>query len=738
MHKRQRIFAIIVFSIILLLIWYPVVLDNHVPTLPISNDVVSRSREIPGKSVLDELSKFQFGPFAPMTGNELISAAEKIMLGYLQLPGYKPVSIGVPFDSMDLEKGLPTWQLAYCGMIVPDILIEAYLLSGKDEYFHLASKVILAWAKFEKSQWLPKGFLWNDHAIASRVAVLGKFWSVYRERHDYKIDVAKLILEMASRSGEMLAKDGQFTFATNHGVMQNLALLHLASVFPEIPNVHSYRSIATERLSDQMLFYINDEGIVLEHSAGYHSHGMELMGKAFRYFAINNINPPRAWVEKYKKSKDFMSMIHRPDGSLPVFGNTNGASILPSLITEVDSQGGAIPLFLKNNWRPNASHSLYPVAGYSVWWDNLSSSSSRLPSAQTVMVWSYFQMHGHKLADEMSLLIWANSQTWLSNVGYWPYGLWGRVQADSWEGSNAPHLLRETADSARQTELLDYVVDGRVAFNHLRRNGPPGFSVDRQVLHIDSDLWLVLDHQSDKDMRRVSTTWTFFPNLEVENGALPEQYNISRSDAKSCMSIFISGKNKIEIKKYTGSAVPFSGWVVLDNKPRQAPSLIVEQKADDSWSLTLLSLEQNCKGRLRKSPRLMEWQSLDRWKIDIPLNEGIINIRRLGSELYIGNKLYGIREGGAAEGHSTNQTAMARSMLENSFNFASKKYKKNHDLIEYRKKITYLLFVAFLFQEVLLYISPATLKEHLYALRIASIVGWIGVGGWLFLVYFST
>jgi len=734
MRKAQKAIGVLIFSLVQLSIWHQVISDYFVWNSNKSNDIFSRSRGNPSAFVLDEISRFRFSPSAPVNDDELILIANKIMSGYLQLPGYEPVRINLPFDSRNFEKGLPTWQLTYAGMIVPDILLDAYLLTGKDTYFRLAANAILAWEKFERAKWLPKGFLWNDHAIASRIAVLSKFWSVYRARADYKPSTAKSIFAMVSRDGEMLVKDGQFTFATNHGVMQNLALLHLTAAFPEIQRVKEYRAIAFKRLSDQMLFYINDEGVVLEHSAGYHSHGMELFGKTFRYLDLNHMTPPPAWIEKYNKSKDFMSMIHRPDGTLPVFGNTNGAHNSPSLITELDTHGKARQLFRTDDWRPVSSHALYTVAGYSVWWDGLSTPSNDL--AQTVIAWSYFRGHGHKLADEMSLLVWADNQNWITNVGYWPYGVPGRAMADSWEGSNAPHLLREPADSARHTELLDYMVNGRLAFNHLRRTGPADFSVDRQILHIDSNLWLVLDHHSSRKVRRVSTTWTFSPNLILARGALPGQFHILKSDTKSCMNIFLLGKDKIEIEAYKGSKQPFAGWVVFDNQARPAPSLVSEQESSDSWSLTTLSLEKNCNMKHKQSPKIINWKSSDRWEVDIPLDDGILKILRMGKTLNFGNKSYLIGEK-LANKYSSESIDIEQAKIEDALNLASKKYRKKRDIFSYRESATNLLLVIFLLQEIFFTTLSVMLRRYVDLFRIVCNGVWVVGGVGLYFLYFN-
>ena len=62
------------------------------------------------------------------------------------------------------------------------------------------------------------------------------------------------------RSGELLAKQKLFTVRTNHGVMQNIALLQVTAAFPLLPKTKDWRNLAIERLELQLGFYVSDEG----------------------------------------------------------------------------------------------------------------------------------------------------------------------------------------------------------------------------------------------------------------------------------------------------------------------------------------------------------------------------------------------------------------------------------------------------------------------------------------------
>lgn len=284
--------------------------------------------------------------------------------------------------------------------------------------------------------------------------------------------MAKDIFQLVARSGQLLAKPSHFTFATNHGVMQNLALWQICLAFPTLPNVEFYKQLALERMRDQMSFYINDEGVVLEHSAGYQKAGLEFIGMAFKHLTLMIVPIPEEWRVKYAKAKDFYAQLKRPDGSLPMFGDTGGASFRP-FVTKVDSNGKSEILNYSKNWIPKQSGSLYPVAGYCVWWDGLDGWPNEEALSQTVVAWSYFPGHAHKHADEMSVLLWATKHNWWTNIGYWPYGPKGRSEAVSWAGSNAPHVVNEPNNSKRQTRLLGYGWSDSLAVTDLERKWPP-------------------------------------------------------------------------------------------------------------------------------------------------------------------------------------------------------------------------------------------------------------------------
>lgn len=741
MAKFRRVSRLAVMASLLavvatfLSIWWPIFARYYVPTPHFGDELIQASRDAPSQAVLAELTTMGLAYAPPMSPAALDRAAEQIRRGVLDLPGYPPTPIQLPFSARDLEAGLPTWQLQFASLAAPDILLEAYRQTGKDAYFDLARDMIAAWAKYERSAWLPKGFLWNDHAIAGRVSVLTKFWDMYRHRPDFDPAVAQAVLTLVARSGELLAKPGQFTFATNHGVMQNLALLNIAAAFPALPDAARFRQTALARLTDQMGFYIDREGVVLEHSAGYQSFGVYLTGVALRLLTLNGIAIPPDWADKYRRAQAVLAMLARPDGTLPLYGDTDsGRGELPKVASVTG--GYASPLALPTHSRPEAASALYPVAGYSVWWDGLKDWPDEANLRQTVMAWSYFRGHGHKSADEMSLMLWAGGQTWITNSGYWPYGVWGRDHAMGWEGSNAPHLAGESRLSQRQTRLVGYADRGSLKVLDLQREGPGGYQVRRQLLHLGPDIWVVLDSTADKAEGESTTTWTTYPGVRVDPGPFPGAYRLEAPGGGAMDVVFESAAHR-EIKRYAGSRSPFAGWVVVNGAPTAAPAFVVTQPARSSWALAIWTLNKaSGASSFTGRPRMIAWQDATHWTVELPLQGGSITLSRDGNRVTQAGQGPGF-EAAAAMLTPPPDTRAQTAALRSAFEAAAQKYERVGDFFNYRLKISYLLLGIFLVQELFFLAYGKWKGRHRTALRLANAVAWVGGAVWLYLFYFT-
>lgn len=715
-------------GLVFLSIWCPVIRHYRVPDVTITDDMVARAIASPADEVLDKLKGFRLIDRKWADDAHLLLSAEQLLKGEVQIPNIPVTTIRMPFDANDIDRGPISWQLSMAGFLVPDVLLRAYKISGRDEFLLTARDVILGWASYERSAWLPRGLLWNDHAIAARVAVLAEFWRLYRHRPDYQLQVAKTILHLADRSAQLLPRPSHFTFATNHGIMQNLALWHLRLAFPTLPQTERYQRLAVTRMQEQMGFYVNPEGVVLEHSAGYQDFGLELISHAFRHLTLLKEPIPSDWSVKYEQAEAFYAQLKRPDGSLPMFGDTDGSTYpRGSFARRVDAEW---------DWKPDRVNALYPDAGYSVWWDGLENWPNPQRMSQTVVTWSFFPGHGHKHADEMSVLLWAGGQTWWTNSGYWPYGVDGRSAAESWSGSNAPHLVNEPAESLRHTRLLFYGSSQHLALIELERTGPRRYVARRQVVQWKPHLWLVIDGTSGDDSDRTTTTWTTFPNVSLRKSNMDVAYRLQAGQTTLTLAAFILGSRDMTVKEVTGSLTPFAGWAMI-NVPRPAPALVVEQPANNGWSVAIWSLEdgRDSPNRLVGTPHNFRWGGTDDWGVTLPTASGGVEIRRQGSEVFLAHGTKVGRIESLTLTKASNSTD-AFDRISASYNATAKKYPGFRESLAFRIKITYLLIAILVLQEIFFWGYRRLVGRHYLALRIFNACGWAGVGTWLHFAYF--
>jgi heparinase II/III-like protein len=722
-------------ALVVLLVWTPEINHYRVSGVRITDDMLGPARQSPPDSVLRELDGFRLLDVRWSDTAQLVRAAERVLGGVIEVPGYPPTRIGMPFDARDLDS--PRWQLLLPGLIVPRILLDAYNATGRDEFLGQAQAVILALGEYERRRWLPRSLLWNDHAVAARMNVLAEFWRVYRAHPSYRPEIGKAVLEQAARNGQLLAKPEHFTVATNHGVMQNLALLHLSLAFPTLPEAARYKRLALDRLSDQIPFYINDEGVVLEHSAWYHEWGLYSLGMACRYLTLLREPIPEDWIQKYKRAQRFLAVSRRPDGSLPMFGDTpDSREELGRSAIGPNAHRGCAPAPDSLSRIPEQSFSLYPTAGYAIWWDGLRGWPNQEHLSQTVAVWSHFPGHGHPHAHEMSVLLWAGGQTWWTNIGYWPYWHAGRLAAESWGGGSAPHLVSEGSESVRSTSLLSYGRSDRVIAIDLERRGPGRYVARRQVVHVKPRVWLIVDHVSGQDTGKTTTIWTAPPDVRLKHDTASGSYVSEAPRTSSSLRTFVVGSPGTSVKEFKGSLVPFAGWHAPGDVPTAAPALVVEQPAKNSWTVVTWLLDDNPVGtRARLSePRVSYWNGPRDWKTRVPLPSETLEVTRAADQIVIAD---------LAKGRAVETLPLARApdvsrhvaLIHDSFTAAAKKYPAYANLHDRRVKVSWLLLIIFVSQEAFFLAVQRWGSRYYQRLRLLNVVGWVGVGLWLVLYF---
>lgn len=720
-------------------IWIPWFSYNHVPDASIELAAIEDGRYTPDDRLLEELSSYGIlPPLSWENDRQLVNAAEKLLQGQVDLPGFKFGSIKFPFTAVAMASGPTIWQLRIHSLVLPQVLLEAYKAEGRAVFLRAAADYLVAYDDYEGSGWQLGGFLWNDgwsryvrndHAVSARIFILAEFWRLYRLSDEYQPDVAEAVFRMAARCSYLLMEPSRFTFATNHGIMQNLSICHLSLAFPTLPRVENHCRVAFDRFDEQVPFFINDEGFVLEHSPGYQGFALTLIGLVLRYRTLLGLEIPQRWLQKYEAAQRVYANLLRPDGSLPVFGDTSGGSNGASpLVALVDDQVRAWQL-KKRDWSPEKSSLLAPVAGYSLWWGGLDGWPDSRALSQTMVAWSYFPGMGHKHADEMSLSFWAGGTSWWTNVGYWPYDAPGREVAESWEGSNAPHLIGESAQSERRTRLRYHGHESELAAIDLERRGPGNYHAQRQVIRVGPRLWIVVDAASADGGSSTQIAWTTSPGVQMIESGTSGKYKLTDGSSGRSLRAFFLGAPGTERRLIEGSLSPFAGWSVIRGVVHPAPAVVVARPADGSWVLTAWSLDAEHGPGLTGTPRMRHWTDAENWEVLLPTSIGLLTLQRREALIEVSSAPSGpIWSLDLEPGQEVSQ---AIADLRGAFEAAAEKYGVVDTSSVYRVKVTVVLVVALLLNAIL----TRSVQRFRPAWSV-SFLACILMAGWLLLSFY--
>lgn len=734
---NSLLIRISIFISIMAWVWAPEFLLWHVKINDLHPGTIDQSRLIPSRNILVELGKMDLRPPSnPLDDQQIIRLAEKVSNGLFSLQGFDDIPISPVFNAIDLYKGSAKQQLLFASLTTVDYLLEAYRATGQEKYFNVALDSIKVFSDFESSRFLDTGFLWNDHAIAARIPILIKFWLYYRDRDDFDHALAQKFFELIIRSGLLLAKPEHYSWRTGHGIIQNIALLQIAVAFPFLQESENFKEAAIQRFSSHLLYYINEEGVTLLHSAEYNYGGIRLFSMIMRLYTLNGLAIPANWWDRYYRVVNFYDTLRRPDGTLPMFGDTRSVADLlgpPKTFKLEDATAG--PLRREDNKSDHAGLSLYPEAGYAIWWYPIDGSNltQEKNKSQLVTTWSYFLGLGHKLADELSILVWANDRNWITNVGYWPYGHPLRLRAESWGGSNAPHLIDENKSSVRTAKSTKYAYNDAIFYIEMVRNGPEEFSVKREVIQIEKNIWIILDQFQDSIQRSTRTNWTFFPDLVLRKGEANNSFIIRDKQKNQLITGIVTTSSKVEVDYLFGDVDPFAGWVVIDETPMAAHTVTVHSDSKNGWQLAIFVLHSDRSSITNLTASLSRSNYTDQWEIKIA-DEQNINLL-LAKSL---DQIQVVKTDGTAKSVSIAELINipypkeSIAAVHQAVQSAYEKSTRRVPLIYYRIDVSYLMFALFIFQELSIFVIRRFNLQLAYRrVHLISLTLWLAIGFWL-------
>lgn len=578
-------------------LWLPLWWRHRIHAVVVTPAEVEAARSTPDEAARERARSLTLaGELKKRSTTETLARANDVLEGRLALAGRPAVQIrsddwwADPFQD-------PTWQLELQSLEHARTLLTAWSLTRRPEYLERARDIVLSWIGFDR--WWPfgGGFMWNDHAAAARAVTIATLWDAYSSQPGYEPVVGSALVTSLAKHAGFLLDPRHFTFNSNHGVIQSVALLHVSTMLPILAERSGAVDVAVRRITQQYRLLASPEGLWTEHSPGYQLFAVNLLRDASRSLGLLGRPVPEEWSKTLSGLESGLVQLARRDGSLPQIGDT----------LEVPGRGHLWPEDLMGRVAASQRDERFvaPCAGYAVLWET-GSVRSRRTDRQVVATVSNFAGQGHKHADELSVYVFAGKRSWLTGPGYWPYASPRRAYAVGWTGANAPSFDGEPEVSERTAEIVGF---GHAPWGdvvEMRRRGPMGFTARRQLVWLRPDWLVVADSVTAPEGRRPVVRWLLSPGTSIEGSTGHGWIARATSDADPrAMRVWVLSDVPADVSVAQGAQQPFLGWVSTSRGIEPAPAFEIIPRGRQALVVTIAHLASEAEHAANpETPRL--------------------------------------------------------------------------------------------------------------------------------------
>lgn len=381
-----------------------------------------------------ELTEVRLRDFALSSEQAGFSNEKNIILGedlvrnkQLQLGPFPSYKINDEFDFWGADPfNNRSWQWRLHWFEYVRHLLAYYDASKDLAALELLQKSIDSWLELCLEKADDFEFVWHDHATALRAEVLltahcyiHKYSAKWGDDNQDFMSQLKRFLE---DSKEKLLEDGFYSKHTNHGLEQARVLLLLSIYFQDI----SAQSVAVKRISSELAFSFTSEGVHKENSPGYHQFVLKVFLGIISRFPKSILGTLSQEFDRIgTKALEFLAHIIRPDGLLPIIGDTE-------LIRATDGYSRyfkddiAYQEYLysstqgKRGSKPRTNFKIYPKSGYAVYRDKWRERSDFAQTFQLILKAGCLSRYHHQ-QDEGNIVLYAYGEDWLIDSGLYNY-----------------------------------------------------------------------------------------------------------------------------------------------------------------------------------------------------------------------------------------------------------------------------------------------------------------------------
>ncbi len=438
-------------------------------------------------------------------------------------------------------------------------LMLAYEQTGHTDYIEAISTHLTDWVVTHPyPARLTFSAPWRPLEVARRI--LNSWTHVFfalQEEPAFSAEARFLLLSSLPKHADSLAFHYSF-WGGNHLLTETTALATIAAAWPEFADSKTWRQLAMERFSEQLLAQTYPDGAFKELTNHYQR---VVLHGAVRFQAILQAYPPEEseTLQKLFQRIDLMGLyfeaVMLPDGTGPM----NNASDLEFNALHLDK------LRIDRRFPTTAlegggeSPSLYfPWAGHAVMRDRWNDGNE----------WAFFDMgpygSAHQHLDALHLDVWIHDIRFLADSGRFTYqpGQWSQyfkgpyahnvILLDKSPTLPGPRTVNAPLPNDVEIESTFSRFTGKVAFPPEPLTGRSTSTHTRSVLHFPGSGWLVADVITTTGSRQVEAIWNFGP--EVSPHMANQHLQLLGAADATGPHLYPS------VREYRGETAPVRGW----------------------------------------------------------------------------------------------------------------------------------------------------------------------------------
>lgn len=302
------------------------------------------------------------------------------------------------------------WRLHSLTML--DLLLLNDEGADRGPFLEAASDILSGWWRVASRVDQRQSMVWHDHATALRLSRVVRLYMLLRLHPSDFSSQQNLVFKIVLQHCRILLRPNFYSKDSNHGLDQAIAVLEASCVFGEVPIANRWRAVAVERLRALVLQQFgNLDRVHVENSPQYHFTVLRRLQR-IRPLVVETTNLDLVSLidEIIIKGRGFVEAIRRPDGRLPIIGDSEFAKVSPDHISR----------FLEGVTSPDRFSaprlSLFARAGYAVVRGGFLGASLPKRCFHLVLKSGHLSEY-HRHDDDNSFVVHAGGRDWLIDSG---------------------------------------------------------------------------------------------------------------------------------------------------------------------------------------------------------------------------------------------------------------------------------------------------------------------------------